>query len=93
MATRSHGPVDDDDASVGSSKSMSTNGGGTYGFNLDYLGTGIPELIDKFEAYLRSNGCQGLMNSDVLGNLYRLDRGLYNLLLRCARTNCHNCLS
>ena len=58
MATRSHGPVDDDDASVGSSKSMSTNGGGTYGFNLDYLGTGIPELIDKFEAYLRSNGCQ-----------------------------------
>ena len=71
VATRSHGPVDDDDASVGSSKSMSTNGGGTYGFNIDYLGTGIPELIDKCDAYLRSNGCQGLMNSDVLGNLYR----------------------
>ena len=70
VATRSHGPVDDDNDSVGS-RSLSTNGGGAYGYSIEYLGAEIPELFDRIEAHLRLVGCQRLVNADVLVQLFR----------------------
>ena len=70
MATRSHGPVDDDNDSVGS-RSLSTNGSGAYEYSIEYLGAEIPELLDRIEAHLRAVGCQRLVNADVLVQLFR----------------------
>ena len=74
VATRSHGPVDDDNDSVGS-RSLSTNGGGAYGYSIEYLGAEIPELFDRIEQHRQDSfidaqiGRNGSSKSYSIGKL------------------------